>query len=102
MVELRARDRAGDEAGEIRRARGCRALQAGTRTLILTPSEMGNLGNPAEESIYPLPPLAAGNRLRNEMRNLCEDLLLKVPGGPHGPPDVSQEAVGGLPCWPGS
>lgn len=94
MVELRARDRAGDEAGEIRRARGCRALQAGTRTLILTLSEMGNLGNPAEESVHPLPPLAAGNRLRNEMRNLCEDRLLKVPGGPRGLPDVSQECSG--------
>lgn len=72
MAELRARDGAGDKAAKIQRARGRRALQARTRILIFSLSEMGSLGNPAEQSIHPLP-LASRNRLRNEIRSLCED-----------------------------
>ena len=74
MAESRARDGAGDEAAEIQRARGRRALQARTRIIIFSLSEMGSLGNPAEQSIHPLP-LAARNRLRNEIRSLCEDRM---------------------------
>lgn len=40
----RARGRGGDEAGEISRAGGCRALQARTRTLFFTLRKMGKPG----------------------------------------------------------
>lgn len=50
VAESRARCRAGDEAAEIKRPRGRRAMQARTRTLIFSLREMGNLGNPAEQT----------------------------------------------------
>ena len=52
----RARGRAGDEASELSRAGGCRALQARTRTLFFTLSKMGKPGGPSRaENKNPLP-----------------------------------------------
>lgn len=60
----RARGRGGDEAGEISRAGGCRALQAGTRTLFFTLRKMGKPGGQSRaESKSPASGYYSKNRL---------------------------------------